>query len=317
MIRYSVVVPVYGNADTIPALLERLEQLAVAARRPDGGRFRRRRLARRLARAAAPAAARECAFASQLVAHSRNFGSFAAIRTGFAAARGEFVAAMAADLQEPAELVADLLRIPGVGRVRRGRRHAHGPRRSAYDDAAVARVLVDVPALGPSRDPGRRRRHLRMHATGRRASWSSSMSPARASSGCSTGSASAGSKCPTRDHRVHPGAAAGRSTQAHLLPRQRLLVHGRPRDAARGHRRSRWRSHDHLERGRPRRAADRHDPPDGIHAAHARHPALDVRVALRTRYRRLVRMADVREQQGPAGRRGDDATRPSTREAPP
>jgi glycosyltransferase involved in cell wall biosynthesis len=42
---------------------------------------------------------------SQLVLHSRNFGAFAAIRTGFAAARGNVVSAMAADLQEPIELI--------------------------------------------------------------------------------------------------------------------------------------------------------------------------------------------------------------------
>jgi glycosyltransferase involved in cell wall biosynthesis len=103
-IRYSVVVPVYGNAETIPALLERLDQLAreldgpmegvfVVDGSPDGSLVLLRRLLG------------ECGFASQLIAHSRNFGSFAAIRTGFAAARGDYVAAMAADLQEPAALV--------------------------------------------------------------------------------------------------------------------------------------------------------------------------------------------------------------------
>ena len=42
---------------------------------------------------------------AQLLLHSRNFGSFAAIRTGLAAARGPYFAVMAADLQEPPELV--------------------------------------------------------------------------------------------------------------------------------------------------------------------------------------------------------------------
>jgi glycosyltransferase involved in cell wall biosynthesis len=40
-------------------------------------------------------------FAWQLIELSRNFGSFAAIRQGLALARGEFIAVMAADLQEP------------------------------------------------------------------------------------------------------------------------------------------------------------------------------------------------------------------------
>jgi polyisoprenyl-phosphate glycosyltransferase len=103
-IRYSVIVPVYRNADTIPALLERLAKISdeldgpmegvfVVDGSPDGSLLILRRLLL------------EQRFASQLVAHSRNFGSFAAIRTGFAAARGEYMAAMAADLQEPAQLV--------------------------------------------------------------------------------------------------------------------------------------------------------------------------------------------------------------------
>jgi len=103
-VRYSVVVPVYGNEATLPALLERLRVMAdgldapmevvfVVDGSPDGSLLVLRKL---LPMSGLPA---------QLVCHSRNFGSFAAIRTGFAAARGDYVAAMAADLQEPPELV--------------------------------------------------------------------------------------------------------------------------------------------------------------------------------------------------------------------
>lgn len=42
---------------------------------------------------------------AQVLVHSRNFGSFAAIRTGMEAARGQHIAVMAADLQDPIELV--------------------------------------------------------------------------------------------------------------------------------------------------------------------------------------------------------------------
>lgn len=102
--RFSVVVPVYGNEATLPAVIERLEEMThrldgdleavfVVDGSPDGSLLVLRRLL--------PSAG----FPSQLVAHSRNFGSFAAIRTGMAASRGDYVAAMAADLQEPAELV--------------------------------------------------------------------------------------------------------------------------------------------------------------------------------------------------------------------
>ena len=44
---------------------------------------------------------RRATFRSRLVDLSRNFGSFAAIRTGLSLARGQAVAVMAADLQEP------------------------------------------------------------------------------------------------------------------------------------------------------------------------------------------------------------------------
>ena len=43
---------------------------------------------------------------AQLVSLSRNFGSFSAIRAGLELARGAFVAVMAADLQEPPEVVS-------------------------------------------------------------------------------------------------------------------------------------------------------------------------------------------------------------------
>ena len=103
---YSIVIPVYGNAGSIPALLERLEGISgvlngeveavfVVDGSPDDS-FEI--LAGLLPRYSVP---------SQLIQHSRNFGSFAAIRTGMAHARGDFIAVMAADLQEPPELVID------------------------------------------------------------------------------------------------------------------------------------------------------------------------------------------------------------------
>lgn len=47
-------------------------------------------------------------FASRILFHSRNFGSFAAIRTGLEFARGRFFAVMAADLQEPPQLIKEM-----------------------------------------------------------------------------------------------------------------------------------------------------------------------------------------------------------------
>ena len=114
-VRYSVVVPVFGNEPTLPALLEELASLAgglddameavfVVDGSPDGSLPLLRRLL-----------SEEWRFSAQLIALSRNFGSFNAIRTGMAAADGEFVAVMAADLQEPIELVQEFFAALGGG----------------------------------------------------------------------------------------------------------------------------------------------------------------------------------------------------------
>ena len=109
-VRYSVVIPVYGNEGSVEALLRRLEGLVpeldgpmeavfVVDGSPDGSLDRLRELL--------PTAA----LATQLISHSRNFGSFAAIRTGIHAARGEYIGVMAADLQEPPELMLEFFRV--------------------------------------------------------------------------------------------------------------------------------------------------------------------------------------------------------------
>ena len=101
---FSLVVPVYRNEASIDALLERLERLnermggrLEAVLVVDGSPDRSlERLAAGLPRAGFP---------SQLLVLSRNFGSFAAILAGLEHARGEQFAVMAADLQEPEELI--------------------------------------------------------------------------------------------------------------------------------------------------------------------------------------------------------------------
>lgn len=108
-IAYSLVIPVYGNEANIPPLLEALSGLAgtlgpgfevvfVVDGSPDRSHA--------LLRDALPAAPHR----SQLVALSRNFGAFPAIRTGLGLARGRYIAVMSADLQEPPELVLDFFR---------------------------------------------------------------------------------------------------------------------------------------------------------------------------------------------------------------
>lgn len=104
----SLVIPVYSNQDTIQPLVEAvkgirdqtdggLEVIFVIDGSPDDSRDR---LVEELSNGRIEA---------RVVEHSRNFGSFAAIRTGMSLAHGEFIAVMAADLQEPPELVIEFL----------------------------------------------------------------------------------------------------------------------------------------------------------------------------------------------------------------
>jgi polyisoprenyl-phosphate glycosyltransferase len=105
----SLVVPVYRNASSITALVETVEHIAgqldsdletifVVDGSPDDSRER------------LLSALRVTRLRSRVVDHSRNFGSFAAIRTGMRLAQGQHIAVMAADLQEPPELVIEFLR---------------------------------------------------------------------------------------------------------------------------------------------------------------------------------------------------------------
>jgi polyisoprenyl-phosphate glycosyltransferase len=112
----SLVIPVFRNEGSIRDLLAALEELD----RKLDGRFEAvfvvdgspdRSL--ELLAAMLPSAR----FRAQLLSLSRNFGSFAAIRAGLAAGTGDLFAVMAADLQEPPDLVVsfrDALAIGGA-----------------------------------------------------------------------------------------------------------------------------------------------------------------------------------------------------------
>jgi glycosyltransferase involved in cell wall biosynthesis len=103
-IRYSAIVPVFRNRDSIPELVDRLTALSRAR---DG------RMEAVFVVDGSPDDSLECLRAAltetplpaQLVSLSRNFGSFSAIRAGLSVARGDYVGVMAADLQEPPEIL--------------------------------------------------------------------------------------------------------------------------------------------------------------------------------------------------------------------
>jgi glycosyltransferase involved in cell wall biosynthesis len=103
--RYSVVVPIYRNRDSLPTLVDRLvtlnkqrggqlEGVFVVDGSPDDSlEVLRTALA-------------DVQLRAQVLSHSRNFGSMPAVRTGLTVARGDYIGVMAADLQEPAEVVS-------------------------------------------------------------------------------------------------------------------------------------------------------------------------------------------------------------------
>jgi len=114
-VKYSLVVPVYRNEGSIPALIAAIRRLSDALGGAleavlvvDGSPDRSHELLRELL----PGSGLD----AQLLLLSRNFGSFAAIRAGLAAAQGERFAVMAADLQEPESLVLDFFRALDTGR---------------------------------------------------------------------------------------------------------------------------------------------------------------------------------------------------------
>jgi glycosyltransferase involved in cell wall biosynthesis len=110
----SVVIPVFRNQENIQDLLACListcsslscahEVVFVVDGSPDRSE--------QLLREALP----QCSFPSQLVTLSRNFGSFNAIRAGLSVAQGDIFVVIAADLQEPPEIIPDFIHALSCG----------------------------------------------------------------------------------------------------------------------------------------------------------------------------------------------------------
>ena len=110
----SLVIPVYNNEDNLPRLFDELDRLASELGDEleivfvvDGATDRSLQvLGDRLP---------TWPHRSQLVELSRNFGSFSAITAGLECARGDYMAVLAADLQEPPHLITEFHRILSSG----------------------------------------------------------------------------------------------------------------------------------------------------------------------------------------------------------
>jgi glycosyltransferase involved in cell wall biosynthesis len=144
---------VYRNRDSIPELVEAVEEIG---RRVEGGLEvvfvidgtpddSHQRLLDALGTQD---------LQTRIVEHSRNFGSLAAVRTGMGLARGERIAIMSADLQEPPELVVEFMR-----RLAAGEAEVVAGERASRDDRgdAISKlywrlyrrfVVGDIPASG-------------------------------------------------------------------------------------------------------------------------------------------------------------------------
>lgn len=127
----SVVVPVFRNEATLPDLLAKLaaraasdpfEVVFVIDGSPDNSYA--------LLKTRLPG----MPFPSQLICLSRNFGSFAAIRCGLEYARGQYIAFLAADLQQPVDSVDEFFRA-----MKRGADIAIG-QRSERNDPLLSRA---------------------------------------------------------------------------------------------------------------------------------------------------------------------------------
>jgi len=128
----SIIVPVYGNALSLPDLLAHFQELAgrnaqdrfefvfVDDASPDHSFAVLQQLAETEARI-------------RIIKLSRNFGSNAALLAGLDQARGDVVVAIAADLQDPPELIDDML-----AHWRQGRKVVLAARHSREDPGLTA-----------------------------------------------------------------------------------------------------------------------------------------------------------------------------------
>jgi len=105
----ALIIPVYKNEETISELLQALGIIhrdlggdLTVTFVVDGSPDRCHELLRD--------ALAKVDFPSTLILHSRNFGSFAAIRTGLQFTEADFYAVMAADLQEPTSLIMEFFK---------------------------------------------------------------------------------------------------------------------------------------------------------------------------------------------------------------
>ena len=108
--KYSIIVPVYQNEDSIPKLLINLSTLSEKLNHDlevifviDGSMDKSQDLL--------VIGCQDMKFKSQIIIHSKNFGSFAAITTGLKYDNSEYSSTYSADCQEPTSLIENFYEI--------------------------------------------------------------------------------------------------------------------------------------------------------------------------------------------------------------
>lgn len=134
----SLIIPVYRNEGSLPDLLIALNQLHNEMDKQievvfviDGSPDR----CYEILKDALP----NQQYASQLLLLSRNFGSFPAIRAGLSVGNGEYFAVMAADLQEPPELVLQMSQV-----LQEGETDIVAAVREGRDDPILSKILSSI-----------------------------------------------------------------------------------------------------------------------------------------------------------------------------
>jgi len=109
-LKYSIIVPVYQNEDSIPKLLINLSALSEKLNHDlevifviDGSMDKSQDLL--------VIGCQDMKFKSQIIIHSKNFGSFAAITTGLKYDNSEYSSTYSADCQEPMSLIDNFYEI--------------------------------------------------------------------------------------------------------------------------------------------------------------------------------------------------------------
>lgn len=136
--KYSLIIPIYKNESSIDRLLKNIELLEVIIKKDlevifviDGSPDRSFEILQ--------SKLSGLAYKAKLILHSRNFGSFAAIKSGLKASDSDYSAIYSADCQEPIELIKDFIDV-----LEKGETDVVVGSRRSRNDGTLTRVFSNM-----------------------------------------------------------------------------------------------------------------------------------------------------------------------------